>query len=1334
MLKELILSSRRNVMESFIPETRQVPVEHDPFDGPAIVRTVPTTAAQREVYAASAMGADANRAYVESVSLVLTGKLDRPALKQAVRDLVDRHESLRSVISSNGMRMIVFAEQPLDIPFKDLSALTPAERNKELQALAEADMNEPFDLVRGPLFRVMLTKTAPEEHILRLSGHHVVVDGWSLGILMAETSALYNAHVKKTVPQLPAAEPFSKYVLATIDLEKSSAYQDIEQYWLDLFKGATPRMDLPTDRRRPEQKTYRGNRLDLGLDPELVRGLRNVATRNGASFVTTLLSAFEVLLHRLTGASDIVTGLPAAGQSDMDMKHLVGHCVNLLALRSHIDGDQPFNEYLKERRGQVLDAFDHQKYTFGTLVQKLRVPREPGRIPLVPVVFNIDMNMDDGVAFDGLAHRFVSNPRHFENFELFLNATGQGDQLTLEWSYNTDLFDAPTVHGWMEEFSSLIARIIADSGSPVRNLASTAELPSKKLPVPPQWHGLATAIPRTKSVDALFEEVAQQHADRVALVAPEGDWTYKQLRQRVHAIAQALQAAGVRPGNPVGLCMDRSPDMVAGMLAIMHCGGAFVPFDPSYPQERLAYMFADTAVEVLLTQRSLMDMLPTKDVHTLVAEEIRGAAQGGVPALGKAEAPAYIMYTSGSTGTPKGVVVPHRAIVRLVKEQNYLPFGPDLTFLQLSNISFDASTLELWGALLNGAKLVLLPQQKPTLKEIVGTIQWHKVTTVWFTAGLFNLLVDEHLDDLKGLDHILTGGDVLSVAHVKRALRVLGPGVLINGYGPTENTTFTCCHVINSEEGWNARVPIGRPVHNSTVHLLDERMRPVGIGETGELYTGGDGVALGYWRRPELTAELFVDDPFSDKPGAKLYRTGDLACWLPDGTIDFLGRSDGQVKIRGFRVELGEIENAIAALPAVKDCVVMARNDMPGEKQLVAYLVPVVNGSAGYDAAQQETFIGLVREHLKRNMPSYMVPTALVVLDELPLNANGKVDKHALPAPRHRSQTTTASHVEPRTRTEQQLAKHWSELLEVPNIGIHDNFFDLGGHSMVGIQLLAHIEADFGVQLPLNSLFQAPTIASFAKLLESGPAPVNLANLAALQPEGGQIPFFCVHGDEANHHIMRHLGKDQPYYGFFHQGEDGSAFKHRTVEEIAAHYISEMQLVQPGGPYLLGGYSFGGIIAYEMAVQLTSMGHEVPLLAMFDMHAPGEFTRYSRDAEKIYEPLKRVIMRQMVKRQLAKGKIRSPRLRHFHIIDNYHHAILAYKPRPYQGPVTVFKAARSPGTDDMGWSTLVSGPIDVHVLPGDHYSLIKDGEVERLVQQLSVSIDRAVSKHIVEAV
>ncbi|HRD53500.1 MAG TPA: amino acid adenylation domain-containing protein [Flavobacteriales bacterium] len=1298
-------------MEKFIQEPRFVPVDFDPFAGPAIERAIPTTEAQREVLTASEMGVDASCAYNESVSLELKGNLDRNALEQAMLALVKRHESLRATLNASGTRMLVTNEARSELPFIDLSSLNDAERAKQLDTIAQKDMTTPFDLRNGPLFRAQLIKVARDLHLLRLCGHHVVCDGWSLGIMMAEISALYNAVKNNNAPKLPEASTFSEYSLATIDFAKSPEHAAVERYWLDLYKGPVPRLDLPTDRPRPKQKTYKGNRLDLLLTPDIVRGLKEVATRSGASFVTTLMTTFEVLLHKLTGDSDIVVGLPAAGQSDLGMKHLVGHCVNLLALRSRVDEDQPFIEHLKARRTGVLDAFDNQKYTFGTLLRKLNVPREPGRIPLCPVVFNIDMNMDDGVGFDGLQHRFISNPRAFENFELFLNATGNEGHLTLEWSYNTDLFDEATVRGWMDQLIALIKRVSAAPSAAIADLIGDAAITGEQQLPKPEWHGRATAYPKV-DIGSLFDDMAAKHADRTAVELLDQKLNYRELQQRVQALSNALVGMGVKPGEPVGLCMDRSFDMVVAMLATLRAGGCFVPFDPAYPADRLAFMFSDTDVKVMLTQRHLVNVLPKHNARTIFLDELKDSAAVAMPKL-SSDAPAYIMYTSGSTGTPKGVVVPHRAIVRLVREQNFVAFGPDLCWLQLSNISFDASTLEIWGALLNGGRLVLQAQQKPTLPEICNAIQKHKVTSVWFTVGLFNMLVDEQLDRLRGLKHILTGGDVLSVHHVKKALKALGPNVLINGYGPTENTTFTCCFPINSEASITDSVPIGFPLNNTTVHVLDDQRNPVPVGRKGELYTGGDGVALGYWKREDLTAEKFIDDPFSGKSGAKLYRTGDIVKWQADGSIAFIGRGDGQVKIRGFRVELGEIENALNDLPAVKDKVVVARQDGPGEKQLACYVVP-----SDAHKHNQDELLNTVREHLRAKLPAYMVPTGFMVMNELPLTANGKIDRRALPLPSAQASALKAEHVAPRNTIERSLAAIWGKLLNVSDIGIHDDFFDLGGHSLIGIQLLGQVEQQFNKTLPLKSLFEAPTIAQFAELLKGEGATHDWKNLSLVQPGGNGLPLFIVHGDEASHFIPKHIGNTRPFYAFFHQGEDGKRIEHTSVEAIAAHFIREMKQAQPKGPYLLTGFSFGGIVAYEMAQQLSQAGDDVPMLSVIDTYSPALHAKAIESDMRFYTPLKNMIYRWIVQRALRNDGTVPTRYRNFHIIDTYDRAVLAYKPKPWKGALTVLKAQDSWGPQSMGWEGLAKGGLHVKVLPGDHYSVIKEPHVQQLAHIL----------------
>lgn len=1321
-------------MEKFIIESRLQPVEFDPFQGPIIVRTAPSTEAQREVWVVSQMGKDASCAYNESVSLELSSDtaenaVDAKLMEATIRLLVQRHEGLRSVLSADGMRVIVLEEVKVPFTFTDLSASSAAEQQKKLKAIADSDMSAPFDLLNGPIFRVQLIRTSATTHLLRLSGHHVLVDGWSLGIIMADVSRIYSALKAGQEYAAPDAYRFSDYAIAQIDFAKSAEHAQVEHYWLDLFKGNIPRVDMPTDRPRPKVKQYAGNRLDLAMDAALVQRLRETATRNGASFVTTLLTSFELLIHKLTGDSDLVVGLPAAGQSDYDMKELVGHCVNLLALRSQVDEEMPFSEHLKNRRTGVLDAFDNQKYTFGTLVRKLNVPREPGRIPLCPVVFNVDMNMDDGVAFSGIKHRFISNPRNYEHFELFLNATGNEEGLILEWSYDTALFDEATIRGWMDEFSALITRIAdrptASIGELVNDEASTADA----VMPPKEWAGKAVAYPKDKGVNQLFDEVVAQYPDKVALEHGEQKLSYAALQQRVLALTAQLKEQGVKQGDFVGLCVQRNFGMVEAQLAILRAGAAFVPLDHTYPAERLRFLFEDTRLKVLLTEKALSAELPKHNARVILLDVERPQQQLKAdqhPSLEHPDAPAYIMYTSGSTGKPKGVVVPHRGIVRLVKAQNYAPFGPDAVITQLSNVSFDASTFELWGALLNGGRLVLQPQAKPTLAEVTETIERHGVNIMFITTGLFNLLVDEHVDRLKGLKCILTGGEVMSLPHIRKALRVLGPGVLNNIYGPTENTTYSCFHPINSEDDIGRQVPIGNPINNTFLYVLDEQRRPVALGAKGELYCGGDGVALGYWERPELTAEHFLPDPFRGGE-SKMYRSGDLVKWLPSGSLEFLGRADDQVKIRGFRVELGEIENAISNYPGVRDRLVMARKDLPGGQQLVAYVVPK-DFDPSKDIDAQETFTEGLKAHLGTALPKFMMPAFFVALPQLPLNPNGKVDKKLLPMPELRSTRMKAEHVAPRNAVEKTLSTIWGKALGVEDLGVHDNFFDLGGHSIMGIQMLTRVEQQLGKKLALNSLFQAPTVALFAEFIKKDEKSLELMNLAPIQKEGNKLPLFCVHGDEANYFMSRELGKDQPFWGFFHQGEDGHKLPYKQVKDIAAHFIREMKQVRPEGPYQLCGFSFGGLVAYEMAQQLKRNGDEVRMLALLDTYAPKLFGEVMKDEAKFYDGIKKSVMRKLVQNKHSKGEVLPPKLRHFHIIDIYDRATYNYDVKPYDGPVTVLKAEVSPGPDHMGWKDLVKGELTVAITPGDHYTMIKEPHVKTLSKLVEKSLEHAMQR------
>lgn len=1317
-------------MEQFFKDPVLVPVEHDPFVGPPLALTAPTTAPQREVWAASQMSSDASCSYNESVSLELRGELDLDLLNRTMAALVQRHESLRTVFESTGGRMLVLQDMDLAPVVHDLSALPQQERKERMQEIGMELMETPFDLTHGPLFRAAVFTLGAQHHVLRIVAHHIVCDGWSMSILIGDLSKIYAAGGDAAQAGLPPAVSASQYAQEMNAFYASDGNEQVKAYWKQLFAGPLPQLDLPTDHPRPWEKTWNAHRIDIGMEPELVDGLKRLGTRFGSSFVTTLMAVYEILLARITGQRDIVVGLPAAGQSDMDMEELVGHCVALLPLRSQIDEERAFSEHLQYRKKALLDAFDHQRFTFSTLLHELKVPRDPGRVPLVPVIFNLDMEMDDRVAFPGIAHTLRSEPRSHEQFELAMNASSSQGRLTLEWSYNTDLFKEETIRGWMKELNILIRAVIADPAIRLRDLIeegrALSDYPAK------DWIGSASEPPHASTIATEFDRIARAHADRPALVQGKRTLTYAEVRDHVDGLANELIAKGAMPGMPIAICAEPGFDLIIGLLAVIRAGGAFVPIDHTYPEARIAYLLSDSAATILLTTKPLLQKFAGFEGTTVAMDHSQPRSASALrPAFqGNTDDPAYMIYTSGSTGEPKGVVVPHRGILRILHDQPFVEFGPSLTSLFNLSISFDACQLTVMGTLLSGGTMVMPASEKPGLGDFVEAIRDHGVNCLFTASGYFKLLVDEHLAELKGLKYLVTGGDAISVPHVRKAFRALGPGVVINVYGPTENSVLCSFYPVMDESWAGSSIPIGKPLGNTLLHVLDAQLRPVRIGQAGELYTGGSGVALGYWKRPELTARHFLPDPFSPIAGALMYRTGDMVRWNEEGELEFSGRVDDQVKIRGYRVELGEVESMLNNMPAVKDKVVVALPSDSGEQRLVLYVVPadLSIAASGANGHQQDAgttkFLAGLEAHLAAVLPQHMIPSDIMVIASMPLNSSGKPDKKRLPAPSRSMAQMRTEHVAPRNEVEGVLVSIWAKLLGHEQVSVHDNFFEIGGHSLLGIQMFAHVERRLGKRLPIKSLFQAPTIAKLATTI-MGPGQPELSgkNLSAIQPKGDRPPFFCVHGDEANIFLPKHLGADQPFYGFFHQGEDGQPIMFKTVKGIAEHFIREMRQVRPHGPYYLGGYSFGGIVSFEMACQLVAAGESVPLVALFNTYSPEESVEITKEEQKIYEPLKQRVMRRLIKYYFGKGQALPPKLRHFNIIDTYGKAIEQYSPSVFPGKLTLIRTKASPGTEDMGWRKLAGAGLDIHLVDGDHYSIVKEPHVRQLAQELRRSID-----------
>jgi amino acid adenylation domain-containing protein len=1009
-------------------------------------------------------------AYVIPTAVRLAGALDAGALERALAEIVRRHEALRTVFAeAGGAPVQVIGDAPARLAVEDLSHLPAAERDAAVRGRAAEEGDRAFDLAAGPLYRFTLLRLAADDHALLLALHHAVADGWSIGVLFRELSALYAAFARgeaSPLPELPVQyADFAAWQRAR--MEGEALRRDLE-YWTERLSGAPALLSLPTDRPRPAVRTGRGARIRALLAAGVWDAVQALARREGATPYMVLLAAFQAFLSRYAGQDQVVAGSPVAGRARPEVQALAGLFVNTLAMPADLSDDPPFSALLARTREAVLGAFAHQELPFEKLVEALQPERTGSHSPVFQAMLALQNGDDDALELPGLRAEVLHRDLATAKFDLLLavRPAPGGAAATLE--YATELWDASTAARMLEHFGVLLGAAAADPGLRVRALPLATE--AERALLLGAWGGGQAAAP-AGTVDALFARVAAAAPGAVAVEWGDERITYGELDARAARLARHLRGLGVAAGTRVGVCLDRGPELVAATLAVLRAGGAYVPLDPAYPAERLGWMLEDAAVPVLVTDSRLAAALPPHAARTVLldAEAAAVAAESAGPiAVGTdAESVAYVMYTSGSTGTPKGIEVPHRGIVRLVRGQDFVSIHPSDVFLQLAPASFDASTLELWGPLLNGARLAIHPPGPPSPESIGRAVAAHGVTVLWLTAGLFHLVVEQRIGALRGVRQLLAGGDVLSVPHVRRVLAELPGTALINGYGPTENTTFTCCHPVAALAEDAASVPIGRPVAGTRVYVLDAEMRPVPAGVPGELYAGGAGLALGYLSRPALTAEKFVASPFV--AGERLYRTGDRVRWLADGAIEFLGRVDAQVKIRGFRIEPAEIESVLLTHPRVAEAAVVVREDRPGDRRLVAYAV---------GGAPDE-----LRAYLRARLPEYMVPAAVVAVDALPLTANGKVDRGALPAP---AWVDEEAYVAPRTPTEAALAAVWAPLLGVERVGARDDFFALGGHSLLAARAVSALREALGVELPLRALFETPVLGELAAAIDGG--------------------------------------------------------------------------------------------------------------------------------------------------------------------------------------------------------------------------------------------------------
>ncbi|QMT19178.1 amino acid adenylation domain-containing protein [Bacillus velezensis] len=1030
--------------------------------------TYPVSSAQKRMYVLQQLE-DGGVGYNMPAVLELTGPLDRGRLEETFRQLVERHESLRTS----------FETGPDGEPVQRIHDSVPFQLDEAESADAFV---RPFCLEEGPLFRAALVKESDERHLLLTDMHHIISDGVSVNTLIKEFGELYAGR-----SLAPMRLQYKDYAVWQRSFQEKEGYQKQEAYWLKRLEGELPVLELPADKPRPAVRSFAGGSVSCTLDAETASGLHRIARDHGSTLYMVLLAAYNTLLARLSGQEDIIVGSPIAGRPHKDLEPILGMFVNTLTIRTEPKGDKRFTDYLAEVRQAALEAYEHQDYPFEELVERLGVQRDMSRNPLFDVMFVLQNMERESLVLNKLHLAQAADTSHkTAKFDATLYASeGSDGSISFDFEFNTDIYQKQTIEKWLSYFTRILTKVIENQAIPLGDIHVLDDAETNRVIY--QFNQTKSDYPRHETISRLFERQAKETPDARAVVYDGQILTYRELNERANRIAAALRSNGVGPESVVALLTGRTTELASGILGILKAGGAYLPIGDDVPRERAEWMLKDCKADILL-QSDKLDGLPLSGKRLFI-EDIQtkaGLSSENPEPLGGPESLAYMIYTSGSTGAPKGVMIEQRSVIRLVKNSNYIDFTPEDRLLFTSSLGFDVTTFEIFGPLLNGASLYVSDQETYLDSDVLETfIQQNGITTLWLTSSLFNHLSEQNEDVFSGLSRLIIGGEALSPSHVNRGRNALPHLSVWNGYGPTENTTFSTCFLI--EQSYDHSIPIGRPVGNSTAYIINSRGTPQPIGVIGELCTGGDGVARGYFGRPELTEEKFVPNPFV--PGERMYRTGDLARWLPDGTIEYAGRMDDQVKIRGYRVELGEIEAALRSLDGVKEAAVSVRTGQSGNKELIAYM-----------SLQADMDTEKVRSSLSKQLPNYMVPAYMMELEKLPLTPNGKLDRKNLPEPELALQT---AYTAPRNELEEQLSVIWQEVLGTKQVGIEDSFFELGGDSIKALQVSARL-GRYGRKMTASDLFRHPSIKELAPLIRKAERVIDQ------RPVEGDIPWTPV--------------------------------------------------------------------------------------------------------------------------------------------------------------------------------------------------------------------------------
>ncbi|HEY0078606.1 MAG TPA: amino acid adenylation domain-containing protein, partial [Pyrinomonadaceae bacterium] len=1029
-----------------------------------------------------------NPVYNTPGAVRLTGALRIEALERTLAELIRRHETLRTAFraTTGGEPVQVIEEaEPFRLHVEDLSTIQPGERDGRARALALAEAQTPFDLSRGRLVRARLLRFGAQEHTLLVTMHHIISDGWSMGVLVGEVAALYEAYsTGKESPLEGLPIQYADYAVWQREWLQGSVLDEQLAYWREQLANAPAVLELPTDRPRPRVQTFRGASLPVSLPKSLTEALKALSRQTGATLYMTLLAAFQTLLGRYTGQTDILTGTPVANRRRAELEGLIGFFVNTLVMRTDLSGNPSFRELLTRVRQTALGAYAHQDVPFEMLVEELQPERSLSYTPLFQVLFVLQNAPSEALELEGLKASLLDVESGTAKFDLMLSLEETSEGLEGVCEYSTDLFDDRTVSRMLEHLRTLLVGAVESPERRINELPLLTEAERRALS---EWNATASEFPREACIHELVAEQAARTPESTAIVFGEASLSYRELNERANRVAHHLRSLGIGAETVAAVMMERSIEMLVGVLGVLKAGGAYLPLDPEYPQERLAFMLEDARARVLLTEQRLAERLPETSAKVVCLDTDWKRIEEESPREPERNAAstslAYVVYTSGSTGRPKAVVMPHRAAVNLVTYQMRSSGEAAATAartLQFASLSFDVSFQEIFSTWAAGGALVLLREdERRDGSALLGVLREQRVERLFLPfVALQHLAEVAEAENVwpSSLRQVVTAGEQLKITpHLARLFSRLDRCILDNHYGPTETHLVSMHRLEGDPSDWPKLPPIGRPISNAEVYLLDDALQPVPAGVAGELYVGGAQLARCYLNRPGQTAERFIPNAFSSEPGARLYRTGDLARYRADGVLEYLGRRDLQVKVRGFRVEVGEVEAVLKLHAGVKQAVVAALEDEEGRKRLVAYLVAARKSSPPTSSD--------LRSYLRERLPDYMIPSAFVLLDRLPLTPNGKVDRTALPAPRAKS--ASESYVAPRTAVEELTAGIWSEVLKVERVGVRDNFFELGGHSLLATQVVSRLRRAFKVELPLRRLFEHPSLEELAGAIEA---------------------------------------------------------------------------------------------------------------------------------------------------------------------------------------------------------------------------------------------------------